>query len=52
MIQQIVRGAQRAGYTRMDGSVIDERNKPMRGVVEGLGMTVYRRYRFFQTPVG
>ena len=51
MIRQIVLGAQRAGYTRMDGSVIDERNKPMRGVVEGLGMTVYRRYRFYQREV-
>jgi len=51
MIRQIVLGAQRAGYTRMDGSVIDERNKPMRGVVEGLGMTVYRRYRFYQQAV-
>lgn len=48
MIRQIVLGAQAAGYTRMDGSVIDERNKPMRGVVEGLGMTVYRRYRFYE----
>jgi GNAT superfamily N-acetyltransferase len=51
LILAVVRGAQAAGYTRMDGSVIDERNKPMRGVVEGLGMSVYRTYRFFEVPV-
>lgn len=51
MIQAIVLGAQRAGYTRMDGSVIDERNRPMRGVVEGLGMAIYRVYRFYQREV-
>ncbi len=51
MIRQIVLGAQRAGYTRMDGSVIDERNGPMRGVVEGLGMEIYRVYRFYQRSI-
>ena len=48
LIAGVVAGAQRAGYRRMDGSVIDERNGPMRGVVEGVGMTVYRRYRFYE----
>lgn len=48
MIVEVVRGARRAGFTRVDGSVIDERNKPMRAVVEGAGMEIYRRYRFFQ----
>ncbi|MCB9676031.1 MAG: hypothetical protein H6737_12990 [Alphaproteobacteria bacterium] len=47
MIVNVVEGARRAGYSRIDGSVIDERNKPMRGVVEGVGMTVYRRYRHY-----
>ncbi len=41
-------GARAAGYRRVDGSVIDERNKPMRGVVEGLGMEVYRTYRLYE----
>lgn len=51
LIQHVVEGAQRAGYTRLDGSVIDERNGPMRAVVEGAGMTVWRRYRFYELPV-
>lgn len=51
LIRHVVEGAQRAGYTRMDGSVIDERNGPMRAVVEGLGMQVWRRYRFFERAV-
>ena len=51
LIAAVVRGAQAAGFTRMDGSVIDERNQPMRRVVEGIGMTVYRRYRVFSRMV-
>lgn len=51
LIRAVVRGAQAAGYTRMEGSIIDQRNKPMRGVVEGIGMTVYRRYRQFALPL-
>ncbi len=48
MIVNVVEGVRRAGYERIDGSVIDERNKPMRGVVEGIGMQVYRRYRHYE----
>lgn len=48
MIVNVVHGARRAGYSRIDGSVIDERNGPMRAVVEGIGMQIYRRYRFFE----
>lgn len=48
MIVDVVQGARRAGYGRIDGSVIDERNGPMRAVVEGVGMTEYRRYRFYE----
>lgn len=48
MIRAIVEGVRRAGYTRMEASVIDERNGPMRSVVEGAGMEVYRRYRFYE----
>jgi GNAT superfamily N-acetyltransferase len=51
LITAVVGGALAGGYTRMDGSVIDERNKPMRGVVEGLGMMIYRTYRFFESPL-
>ena len=52
LIQHVVNGARRAGYTRIDGSVIDERNKPMRGVVEGAGMTEWRRYRLYDFVLG
>jgi GNAT superfamily N-acetyltransferase len=48
MVEAVVEGARAAGYTRIDGSIIDERNAPMRAVVEGAGMQVYRRYRLFQ----
>lgn len=48
LIAAVVRGAQAAGFTRMDGSIIDERNAPMRGVVEGIGMDIYRRYRVYE----
>lgn len=48
LIEAVVHGARRAGYDRIDGSVIDERNGPMRAVVEGAGMDVYRRYRFYR----
>ncbi|MEL6346983.1 MAG: hypothetical protein AAFV53_27970 [Myxococcota bacterium] len=51
VIAAIVRGAQKAGYDRIDGSVIDERNGPMRGVVEGLGLEIYRVYRFFERTI-
>jgi len=51
IILAVIDGVREAGYERVDGSVIDERNKPMRGVVEGIGMNVYRRYRFFQRDV-
>ncbi|MFT6147305.1 MAG: hypothetical protein ACJAV2_005203 [Myxococcota bacterium] len=51
MILAVVDGVRKAGYDRVDGSLIDERNKPMRGVVEGIGMKVYRTYRFFERTV-
>lgn len=47
LIAAVIRGAQAAGYRRVDGSVIDERNQPMRRVVEGAGLSVYRTYRFY-----
>lgn len=48
LIANVVDGVRAAGYHRVEASVIDERNGPMRAVVEGIGMTVYRRYRFYQ----
>lgn len=51
LIASVVQGAQTAGYKRVDGSVIDERNQPMRRVVEGAGLRRYRTYRFYEQPV-
>lgn len=51
LIREAVRGVRAAGYTRIEGSLIDERNKPMRGVVEGAGMEVYKRYRVYERAV-
>ena len=51
MIQAVYEGVRRAGYTRIDGSLIDERNKPMRAVVEHAGLEIYRRYRFYDWTV-
>ncbi|TNE85960.1 MAG: hypothetical protein EP330_23785 [Deltaproteobacteria bacterium] len=47
LIEGTIAGVRRAGFTRLEGSVIDERNGPMRAVVEGAGLEVYRRYRFY-----
>jgi len=52
MVTNAIEGTRRAGYSRIEASVIHEDNKPMRGVVEGAGMTVYRRYRLFERPIG
>lgn len=52
LIAAVVEGAQAAGYQRLEASVVDERNGPMRAIVEGAGMTPYRRYRFLQREVG
>lgn len=51
LIDEVVRGVKEAGYTRLEASVIDARNAPMRAVVEGAGMTVYRRWRVYQREV-
>ncbi|HHO49371.1 MAG TPA: hypothetical protein ENK18_00505 [Deltaproteobacteria bacterium] len=51
LIDSVLDGVRRAGYTRLEASVIDERNGPMRAVVEGAGMQIYRRYRLFETLV-
>lgn len=47
LIRRVVEGVRAAGYTRIEGSLIDERNKPMCRTVESVGMRVYRRYRLY-----
>jgi GNAT superfamily N-acetyltransferase len=51
LIEHIVDGLLAAGYTRLEASLIDERNGPMRAVVEGAGMEVYKRYRIYDRKV-
>ena len=51
LIARVVEGVKAAGYHRVEASVIDERNGPMRAVVEGIGMRVYRRYRLYEGAV-
>ena len=48
MIKRAVDGVQRAGYTRLEASLVDVRNRRMRRVIEGAGLEIYRRYRIYQ----
>lgn len=52
LIDHVIEGVRRAGYTRLEASAIDERNGPMRAVVERAGLTVYRRWRLYERAVG
>lgn len=52
LIVAAVQGVQEAGYNRIEGSLIDERNSASRGTVEGLGLEIYKRYRIYERPVG
>ena len=51
LITAVIEGVRKGGYERLEASLIDERNGPSRGVVEGAGMKVYRRYRTFERSV-
>ncbi|MBT3221229.1 MAG: hypothetical protein HN348_19275 [Proteobacteria bacterium] len=51
LIRHAIEGIRIAGYNRLEASLIDERNKPMRGIVESAGCTPYRRYRVFELPL-
>lgn len=51
LIREAINGVRAAGYTRIEASLIDERNAPMRRVVEGAGMAVYKRYRVYERAV-
>lgn len=48
LIAQAIEGVRAAGYERLEASLIDERNGPMRHIVEAAGMQVYRRYRVYE----
>lgn len=47
LIAQAIHGVRAAGYERLEASLIDERNGPMRHIVESAGMRIYRRYRIY-----
>lgn len=51
MARKAFEGVRAAGYARLEASLIDARNKQSRGVVEGAGMEVYKRYRIYERPV-
>lgn len=48
LIDHAISGVHQAGYDRLEASLIDSRNQPMRRVVEGAGMGVYLRYRVYE----
>ena len=47
LIRQTIDGVRDAGYKRLEASLVDERNGPMRHIVESAGMTVYKRFRVY-----
>ena len=51
LIAGAIDGCQRAGYQRLEASLVDARNTASRKVVEGAGMRSYRRYRVFEGGV-
>lgn len=51
LIAHVVDALRAIRYERLEASLIDERNGPMRRVVEGAGMSVYRRYRIYDAAV-
>ncbi|NCG19268.1 MAG: hypothetical protein GWP91_09680 [Rhodobacterales bacterium] len=51
MIKHAIEGVRTAGYTRLEASLVDERNGPMRHIVETAGMNIYRRYRVYQRKI-
>ncbi|MCO4746402.1 MAG: hypothetical protein KC912_16515 [Proteobacteria bacterium] len=48
LIRESINGVRSAGYDRVEASLIDERNGPMRHIVEGAGMTIYKRFRVYE----
>lgn len=51
LIKNIIEGLQRARYAKVDGSIVDERNGPMRTTLEHAGLTIWKTYRIFETPL-
>jgi GNAT superfamily N-acetyltransferase len=51
LIRHAVQAVQEAGFKRLEASLIDERNHPMRRVVESAGLSVYRRYRIYEQEI-
>ena len=52
MICAAIEGSRAAGYRRLEASLVDARNEPMRKVVEGAGLEVYKRYRIYKKLMG
>jgi GNAT superfamily N-acetyltransferase len=51
LIARAIEGVRLAGYRRLEASLIDGRNKPMRHIVESSGMEIYRRYRVYDRAI-
>lgn len=51
LIHAAVEGVRAAGFTRIESSLIDERNAGSCGTVESLGLEIYRRYRIYERDV-
>lgn len=51
LIAAAIEGVRAAGYQRLEASLIDERNAPMRAIVERAGMRIYRRYRVVEREI-
>ena len=51
LIVASMRGIVEAGYERLEGSLVDERNNKMRNVAEHAGMKIYKRYRIYEREV-
>lgn len=48
LIVESIHGLRRAGYSRLEASLIDERNGPMRHIVESTGCEIYKRLRVYR----
>jgi GNAT superfamily N-acetyltransferase len=48
LVEHVVDGLRRAGYRRLEASLIHEDNGPMRHIVETAGLLPYRRYRIYE----
>ncbi len=51
LIRNIIEGLQRARYRTVDGSIVDERNGPMRATLEHAGLEIWRTFRVYETAI-